>query len=46
MVTEEQAIHWLWQQYKAARTMADIDFWFDRFALNRNQQRAAAGEVV
>jgi hypothetical protein len=38
MITEEQAIHWLWDQYLAARTMSEIDYWFDRFAQNRNQQ--------
>lgn len=45
MITADQAIHWLWQQYMEARTVADIELWFDRFALNRNQQRAAEGAV-
>ena len=45
MISEEQAIQWLWQQYKNARTMADIEYWFDRFAVNREQQRAAEGVV-
>jgi hypothetical protein len=46
MITEEQAIHWLWQQYITARTMADIDFWFDRFTVNRIRQREFAGGVT
>lgn len=41
MITDEQAIHWLWQQYITAMTMTEIDYWFDRFAMNREQQRAA-----
>ncbi len=45
MITADQAIHWLWQQYIEARTMADIDYWFDRFAVNREQQKAAQGVV-
>lgn len=43
MITDDQAIRWLWDQYKAARSMAEIDYWFNLFALNREQQRAAAG---
>jgi len=43
MVTEDQAINWLWQQYIEARTMADIDYWFDRFKENREQQKAVLG---
>lgn len=43
MITDEQAIHWLWVQYKNAMTMTDIDYWFDRFALNRERQKAAGG---
>ena len=41
MITDDQAIHWLWQQYKDSMTMTEIDYWFDRFAVNREQQRAA-----
>ena len=43
MITEDQAIRWLWDQYKAARTMTEIEVWFDLFALNQQQQRKAAG---
>lgn len=41
MITDEQAIHWLWQQYITSMTMTEIDYWFDRFAVNREKQRAA-----
>jgi hypothetical protein len=44
MITDDQAIYWLWQQYKNAMTMSEIEYWFDLFALNREQQRA--GEVA
>jgi hypothetical protein len=43
MITADQAIHWLWDQYLTAGSMAEIDFWFDRFALNRKRQQATAG---
>lgn len=38
MITEDQAINWLWDRYKEARTMADIERWFDLFAMNRMEQ--------
>lgn len=41
MITDEQAINWLWNQYKDSMTMTEIDYWFDRFAVNREQQRAS-----
>lgn len=43
MIPADQAIHWLWQQYKEARSMSEIEYWFDRFAINREQQRAGKG---
>jgi len=45
MITADQAIHWLWQQYMEAPTVPMINYWFDRFAENRMQQRASEGVV-
>ena len=39
MITDEQAIHWLWEQYKAARSVREIDLWFELFAMNRRNQK-------
>lgn len=43
MITDDQAIRWLWEQYISARTLSEIEMWFDRFSLNREKQRALAG---
>jgi hypothetical protein len=43
MITEDQALHWLWQQYITARTLTDIEYWFERYAVNKGQQKAVQG---
>ena len=45
VISEDQVLHWLWQRYIEAMTMTDIEYWFDRFAVNREQQRKAEGLI-
>jgi len=40
MITDDQAINWLWNQYKASMTITEIDYWFDLFSKNRQRQIA------
>lgn len=46
MITDDQALHWIWDRYIESRFMTDIEYWFDRYTENKTQQIEGRDQYV